>query len=222
MKTRHTLPLRLLALILLPLAADAYEVRLEPRGPAQVTEGRVVVFDVVLDTQGQSDIRWFHVGLTFDPSLFAYEPSLSASNDELALYAPPAGKGPGTWLEPIANPPAIWPVAPFDQVAIAFRENSLASTTGTASDLVLATLAFRAGSTLGPGSFDIGFTHSDAIFRTTAGDVLASVSTPGSTAVTIIAAPAVPGLAPIGLGATAATIAVVGAMRSWRRRSRAD
>jgi hypothetical protein len=153
----------MLALLGSVRTAAAYELRLIATSPSSpVAPGDFVSYDLYLDTQGESGIVLFSVGLTFDPSGLAYRPDLSDAEDYYPLYAPAVGKTtPATWLVPPPgfDPPQLWPVPPpgLAQVNVDFIEVNLGETVATATNLYLATLTFEVTYTPS-GPENIGFT----------------------------------------------------------------
>ena len=179
--------LRILALVTTLLVACtstalAYELRLVQTTPGgTIGSGSEVSFDLFLDTQGESNIVLISVGLSYDPTLLLYEPSLSDAAD-FVLYAPAGGKGsPATWLEPVNDPMGLW-VAPEpgrEQVMFDFWETNLGglpviSTTATATNEYMATVTFShvgAGDWAGGLRFDLD--HNGNVF--TVGNPLTNV-----------------------------------------------
>ncbi len=110
-----------------------------------------VVLDLYLDTEGQSEIRYFSLGILFNPSVFEYDAANSRLAD-YALYTPltsgPAGKTPDTWLEPWSNPPALYDgkVPPgLSLLIIEFNEHALRPTVATATNEWLGRISFTRG-----------------------------------------------------------------------------
>lgn len=114
-------------------------------GVGSFLPGSLVSYSLYLDTQGQSDILGFSVGLTFESSLLIYRPDLSDA-DDYPLYSPAAGKSmPASWLEPSSDPPQLWAAPPVGrgQVNVEFREWAYKNTFATGTNVYLATLVFE-------------------------------------------------------------------------------
>lgn len=160
--------------------AGAYELRLVVPDSMSVS-GPTALFDVYLDTQGQKNISFFSVSLSYDASFLTYNPALSGINDYYPLYAP-AVMGtkatpsfPATWLTP------GFPVEPFDwvgnggggtpagltgQINVDFIVNTgaIGQAQGTATNLWLATLAFDRTGDGGYGPLLFGFEGGGNVF----------------------------------------------------------
>jgi hypothetical protein len=142
-------------------SAWSYELRLIPTTPLNTSpSGADVSFELYIDTRGQSDISTFSVAIGFDDRVLAYRPDLSDAEDYYPLYAPGVGKAPATWLVPSSNPPALFIGSPTPQfggqVNVGFEVNTGpgSGTTGTATNLYLATITFEPVS---PGASPILF-----------------------------------------------------------------
>jgi hypothetical protein len=138
--------------------AGAFEMRLVPQQPGNVAPDSTVYFDVYLDSQGDKNITFFSVSLSYDASVMTYNPGQSVSEDYYPLYAPavPGVKStpgfPATFLVPDANPPTNWteiggggtPDGLTGQINVDFIVNTGAQgqAQGTATNQYLATLAF--------------------------------------------------------------------------------
>lgn len=124
-----------------------------------------ISYSLYLDTEGQSGIYAFSVGLTWDPSIVQYEPGLSDANDYYPLYAPSFGKTPATYLWPANDPPALWPNPPagLAQLNFEFAESNVNPTVATATNLYLGQVTF---SLVAPGTtlMDFGFHHGGNAF----------------------------------------------------------
>ncbi len=192
--------------------AAAIEFELVSRAPASVEAGDLVEFEVYLDTQGEQPLWMFSVGVIFDPTRFAYEPTLSTM-PSYVLYTPRYW-----YLVPNADPPILWPVPPFNQVNVAFIGNDLSLHPGASAEhLWLATVTFRALSTPGPGEFGLSLDSGDGIFLLDPGtDVTDQVTTLGSTSVEVVGGTEVPLLAPVGLIAAAFAVGVTACARFRR------
>lgn len=158
--------------------ASAFELRLVPQQGGNVTPGSTVLFDVYLDSQGEKDITFFSVSLSYDNTVLTYNPGLSDAEDYYPLYAPAVagGKGvpgfPATWLTPDSDPPFDWagnggggqPDGLTGQVNVDFIVNTGAQglAQGTATNQYLATLAFDTSEGLTPLVF--GFDGGGNVF----------------------------------------------------------
>ncbi len=169
---RRTLRLALL-LITLPACASAFELRLEQTSPGGVAPpggvGSIVTFDLVI--RHEADELYFDllsVGMSWDPTVIAYRPDLSDSNDYYPLYSPTSGCkacSGATWHMPVADPPVLHSTAPpgRSQLNVEFEnfvmQQPEAETFGwfdvwPVEEEWLATLAFEL---VGPGSWTDGF-----------------------------------------------------------------
>jgi len=163
---------------------------------------------VFLDTQGESRIGVIAFSVVFDDSRFVYRRDLSDAEDQI-LYSPFGGKGsnqPARWMEPLPDPPELWPPANPVRVTPGFI-TGLGYTFATATNVRMATLTFEA---IAPGSslFDVSLDYDSdgfGIEDPNDGTVLYitdQVSVLGDFVATVGGAEAVPGLA-VGLGGLA-------------------
>lgn len=133
--------------------------------------GDTVTYDLYLDTQGESDIVLFSMGVVFDPNIVTYRSDLSDAEHYYPLYAPGVGKVPATWLTPYTDPPGVWPIPPagLEQINIEFVAANLNATTATATNLWLGRIVFEA---VGPGytSLAAGWDFGGNVFSTGDGD----------------------------------------------------
>lgn len=165
------------SLILFSIAtsASAYEIRLVQTTPGgmfpQGAPGDVVSFDAYLDTQGQSDIMFFAVGLSYEASLLTYEPALSDAVDYV-LYTPGNGPAePASWLYPESDPFALWP-APEpgrEQVMLAFIAPGFEPTRATATNAYLGTISLL-NYTPWLGGLQFDFDHGGSAFAVSDGE----------------------------------------------------
>ena len=231
-----------LALLLVSSVAGAYEITASLKAgsndPASIEVGDSFVYEIFLDTEGESDIILISVAYTYDPSVARYDKVNSRSNSYYPLYAPSPAKGqPATWMEPspffdgnycslgnelCSNAPSIWvgskpPIG--GQVNMDFVATGLAPTISTASNLKLSEIHFNA---VGPGSFnpDFSFDYGGNVFSIDGTDI----SDPGYMGPLVVDATLVdgtavsvpePGLAGLALGA----LGTVGVLATRRRRS---
>lgn len=158
-------------------AAGAYELRLVVPDPWSVS-GPTVFFDVYLDTQGQKDISFFSVSVSYDASTLTYNPGQSSVNDYYPLYAPAVVGAkttpgfPATWLEASSNSPLDWIAGGGSgfpgftgQINVEYIVNTgpTGQAQGTATNLWLATIAFDVGA--GPfGPLAFGFEGGGNVF----------------------------------------------------------
>ncbi len=137
--------------------AAAYRLWLSTDYTGGVLElGEEITVDVHIDTEGDTGLSLLSVAVVYPPDVLEYAPE-SSSMPEYILYHPGAGKAPPTDLRSPAWPhpgePLPWPLA-NDQVNIDFMWWSfLPSQNETASDVVIATVAFKP---IGIGSGEIG------------------------------------------------------------------
>ena len=231
-----------LALLLVSSVAGAYEIRASLKAgsndPATIEVGDSFVYEVFLDTEGESTITLMSVSYTYDPAVIAYDKANSRTNSYYPLYAPSPGKGePATWLVPspffdgntcsaadplCSNPPSIWigtkpPIG--GQVNVDFFAESLNSTVATATNLKLAEIHFNA---VGTGSFapEFSFDWGGNVFSIDGTDISdPSYAGPLVVDATLVDGTAVsvpePGLAGLALGA----LGTVGFLAARRRRA---
>ncbi len=202
--------------LLIATHASAYELRLVPTTSTTVEVGDAVSFDLFLDTQGESEILGFQVGLGYDQTGFVYRPDFSDATDYI-LYTPSGGPGsPAVWLtstpggDPAGccDPPEIWNGYGPPNVITVFVSNQIIGglgSTATATNTLISTMTFEA-TTPGDYAFDLsldfggsGFFLTPAPGETTTRDVTSSVSTVGSTLVTVIPEPGTAALLGAGL-----------------------
>jgi hypothetical protein len=158
--------------------AGAFELRLVPQQGALVPENSTVLYDVYLDSQGDKNITFFSVSLSYDAAVMTYNPGLSDAADYYPLYAPAVVGGkaipsfPATWLVPNSDPPFDWagnggggtPDGLTGQVNLDFLTNQGATgqAQGTATNEWLGTWAFDIGSGTSPLVF--GFDGGGNVF----------------------------------------------------------
>ncbi len=163
----------------LPGLAEAYELRLireiAPQGPG-VTAPDVVtaaqgdpVYSLYLDTEGESFIASFAVGLVHDSSFLQYAPSRSDATDEQVLWGPWNGNakcGPTSkcaipsWLVADFDPPRD-ATSPVSHVMIGFTEVNSALVVSTATNVYLGTIAFDLVGDPGPAGTRLSFGFDD-------------------------------------------------------------
>ncbi len=133
--------------------------------------GDQIVYDLYLDTEGESDIVHFGLGVYFDPTIVHYRSDLSDLADYV-LYSPAiiddSGRTPASWLVPSQDPPALWPGEKppgLEQLHVRFVEIALESTIATATNAWLGRIVFQA---IGPGAAEIipGWDQGGAMFAT--------------------------------------------------------
>ncbi len=213
----NALPAVALAVILVCAHhAAAFELRLVPTTSTTIAIGEPVSFDLFLDTQGESGIWAFQVGLGYEPSAFDYAPELSGAASYV-LYSPGGGVGnPDVWLESdvsdfCCDPPPIWAGTGPPNVATGFVSSRILEdvvTRATATNAYLSTMTFTA-TREGSFMFDIGLQFAGNAFVIGSGDPLMlediedQVATVGDTLVTVIPEPSTAALLGAGLFAIA-------------------
>ena len=92
-------------------AAQAYVFTLSPQSPpGPVALGDTLAFDVHIDTEGESAISAFSVGIALDDERLAYRRELSEVSPA-ALWSQGAGKAGGRALIPFRAPPRDTPTS---------------------------------------------------------------------------------------------------------------
>ena len=179
-------------------AAHAYTFVLTG-GPApgeKVAVGDVVAYDVWLDTEGESAVTAWSVGVAFDDDVIAYRRDLSVVSTR-ALYSPNPNGGPGgRWLAPFFNPPRDVPEfvgLDHGQVRVEHVTSPSAPSTATATNEWLATLRFEA---VAPGTsyVNIGLIGMiDSLFTVIRDgeriDIRDEIGAVGSTSMTVVPEP---------------------------------
>lgn len=201
-------------------SAVAYELRLVQTSPAVISVGELAVFELYLDTQGESDIAILSAGTAFDDSRFAYRSDLSTSASYVLYSAGTGIADPARWLKAPDNAasggnPTRWPVAGTSHVNADFVSNNILSgdgnlvgTTATADNALIATIIFEATAT-GTANFALGLDLNGNTFAVTGlsenvtDDIASQVSTIGDFNVTVVPEPSTALLIGLGLAGVA-------------------
>ncbi len=190
--------------------ASAYRLWMTTDYDGSVLEaGELVTVDVHLDTEGDTGLTYFSVAVVYPPDVLDYAPE-SSSLPSYVLYAGGSKGQPPTYLLPTGptapDAPPHWPLA-VDQVNVDFLASSLTpSQNATASDVVVATVAFRPVG-FGAGEVELTFDRDGNIFGVAFTDVAPTIDTGVPI---VVSTAAVPMLAPLALAALALTIALFG------------
>jgi len=197
--------------------ASAYGFSLVKTSPdVSLNVGEIATYDIVFDIPVNDGLVLFSMGVTFDPSVVAYRVDLSSSNDYYPLYTGAVGKQPVAFLEPyVGYGPDVyapdgpgfdtWPAPPpgLAQINVDFLNPTLgAPTYGTATGLVLGTIAFEAvgaGDALVSLTFDAG----GNIFNINGSDWSAQVALDNGSDINVVPEPTTAllvGLGLVGLG----------------------
>ena len=177
-----------------------------PDAKETIAVGDLVAYDVWLDTEGESAITAYSVGIAFDDDVLAYRRDLSLVSGRV-LHTPNPNGGPGgRSLAPFFSPPRDVPEfvgLDHGQVRVEHLTSPSTPTTATATNEWLATLQFEA---IAPGTsyMNIGLIGMiDSLFTVVRDgeriDIREEIGAVGSTSVTVVPEPGTALLVGVGL-----------------------
>jgi hypothetical protein len=215
--------------------ASAYKVTMTTDyDGSDVVGSDYITVKVWLDTEGESNIAFFEVGVIFDTATLAYERSLSTTGGSALpgypgypnylLYAAAAGASGATLMEPRVPVPNGFSWDPphtqafSDQVHVAWVASNVANTlfattSATATNALLATLVFHVIPNAVSSELALTLTEGGTVFELGTGPISDQVIL--SPSITVNVAPE-PGVLAVSFGA----LVTLGGLRRYKRRNR--